>query len=350
MAGDGGPSGAPEDDPTGMTGLAERNRRRLAAGQARVNELLERYRDQPLVEIALLLYQRDRESAGGVVSSALAFRLFLFQVPLVVLVVGLAGLFGGFFDEGRLAGAGITGSLAVQIKEALSQPNAALWAAIVTGMFGLALAGRTLSRVLAAASCLAWRLPVSAKVSIRSIAAILGLLVTVVVTVGVTNRLRVDHGVAVGSVSLLAVGILYLVAWLAMSMVLPRATQDHGAVLPGAVLVAATMTGLQAVSTLILPGRINSASDLYGAVGLALVALSWYFVGSRTMVLSMALNAVIYERYGRVTRFVFALPGLRLLARHSAPLRRFFSLDDEDPPETQGDPGPLPSDRQGGRA
>jgi hypothetical protein len=65
------------DDGTGVRALLERSRERIATEQAHLNELLERYHDRPLLDVALRIYQRDRESAGSVVGSAVAFRLFL---------------------------------------------------------------------------------------------------------------------------------------------------------------------------------------------------------------------------------------------------------------------------------
>ena len=49
------------------------------------------------------------------------------------------------------------------------------------------------------------------------------------------------------------------------------------------------------------------------------------------MALSMILNAVIYERFGSISQFVFSLPLLRILPRKSGWLREFFDLDDEAP-------------------
>lgn len=43
------------------------------------------------MDLALRWYERDREAAGTVVGSALAFRLFLFFIPLLLFVVGLTG-------------------------------------------------------------------------------------------------------------------------------------------------------------------------------------------------------------------------------------------------------------------
>ena len=92
-------------------------------------------------------------------------------------------------------------------------------------------------------------------------------------------------------------------------------------------LVATTLTVLEAISTLILPDRIARASQVYGAIGASLVALGWLFIVSRVMVLSLAVNAVIHERFGSVSQFVFSLPGLRWLASRSEWLRGFFDLE-----------------------
>ena len=44
------------------------------------------------------IYERDRVSAGSVLGSAIAFRLFLFFVPTVVFAVGLMGAISGYVE------------------------------------------------------------------------------------------------------------------------------------------------------------------------------------------------------------------------------------------------------------
>ena len=61
----------------------------------RANKTLEDLRGRlAIVDSGMRVYERDREAAGTLLGSALALRLFLFFVPLVLLVVGLAGLLG----------------------------------------------------------------------------------------------------------------------------------------------------------------------------------------------------------------------------------------------------------------
>ena len=42
---------------------------------------------------------------------------------------------------------------------------------------------------------------------------------------------------------------------------------------------------MQAVSQLYLPDRFNKASEVYGAVGVAIVTLGWFFIIGRVIVL-----------------------------------------------------------------
>ena len=152
----------------------------------------------------------------------------------------------------------------------------------------------------------------------------------------IINRIRADRGVGVASVSFLAAFVMYLVAWLVVLMILPRTTNDPGALLPGAAIVALTMTGMQAISQLYIPDRMSRASELYGTFGATIVTLGWFFILGRTIVVAIVCNAVIHERFGRITNFVFSWPLIRLL-RKSSLVRRVFDLEDWDTAEARAD-------------
>ena len=325
--GTGAPAGEEPDD-SRVRAVVGWGREQMTAGQARLEELLERHRDHPVLSIGLRIYERDRESAGSVVGSAIAFRLFLFFVPLLLFVVGVAGFLASAVDDEDLDEVGITGTLAVQINTALTQPSSTRWIAVFVGLVGMATTGRSLSRVLVAASCLAWRMPVKPKSSVRLIGAIVGLVFCIALVSGIVNRLRAGLGLAVVGVSFIAVVAVYAAAWVLLSMLLPRATTDPGALLPGALLVSLTMAGMQAVSQLYLPNQISRASELYGAIGTTIVTLGWFFILGRAMMLAMSINAVVYERFGSISQFVFGLPVVRILPRRWAWIRRFFQLEE----------------------
>jgi len=306
--------------------------RRLAeATQTRLNPVrrwLARYEHVPVVDVIAGTYRRDRESAGAVMGSAIAFRLFLFFVPLLLLVVGIAGFASGFVDtRGAIRTAGVYGSLGAEISEAFHQPGFTRWFAVLFGLLGVVTAGRSLSRVLHAASAAAWRLPLSgSRASLRAAGVVAGLICGMAVIAILVNRVREDLGLGLAGLAFVPALVIYGLAWLGVSMMLPRATHDPGALLPGSLLVALTITVMHAISEFYLPDRISRASQLYGAIGTTVVTLGWFFILGRGIVLAMELNAAIYERYGSISQVVFSLPFFRVLARKSARVRRFFGL------------------------
>jgi hypothetical protein len=91
--------------------------------------------------------------------------------------------------------------------------------------------------------------------------------------------------------------------------------------------VALTITTMHAASEFYLPPRLGRASELYGAIGTTVVTLGWFFILGRVIAISLVLDAVLYERFGSISTFVFSLPVIRLPPRKSVRVRRFFDLD-----------------------
>jgi uncharacterized BrkB/YihY/UPF0761 family membrane protein len=322
--------GSPADD---RLSVAAKARAWVESGRSRAEELLATNEHRPLVDVGKRLYERDKAFAGTVMGSAIAFRLFLFFVPLLVFLVGLAGIIGswGVDAEDVNENAAISGGMATQIRAAFGQPGSSSWIATLSGLFFMATTGRTLSKVMIASSAMAWRLPPSRRASIKVVGALVGLVAGIGLLVVLMSRLRAAAGLGVVSVSFLAVFGIQVVLWLLVSSLLPRATSDRSVLLPGAVLVALTVTVMQAVSQLYLPDRIGRASEIYGAIGATVVTLGWFFILGRVIVLGMCVNAVIFERFGGIAQFVFSLPVLRSIAKRSATIRRYFGLDESHP-------------------
>ena len=162
----------------------------------------------------------------------------------------------------------------------------------------------------------------------RAVGAVAGLVCTIGVIAILIGRIKESFWIGPASVSFLAALLIYAIAWLGISMLLPRATEDPGALLPGCLLVALTITVMHAVSELYLPDRLDHASQLYGIFGTTVVTLGWFFILGRAIIIAMELNAAIYDRYGSISQAAFSLPVLRSLARHSTRVRRFFDLTD----------------------
>jgi uncharacterized BrkB/YihY/UPF0761 family membrane protein len=316
----------------------ERQQRRLNAvaawartttvtGRTATSARLTRWRAKSsIVDAAVLVFDRDRSVAGTVLSSAVAFRLFLFFIPVVLAVVGLGGLVRSLVDADQVVeSAGLTGLLAEQVRAALEQPGSAFWLTAAAGIVGVATTGRTLTKVLLAASALAWRAPLRVKARARVIVTVVGILVALTLLAALVNRVR-ETNLALAGVSLLAAAGVYAVGWLLLGHALPRTTTDPGAGIPGAVLVGLALAALQAVTQLYLPTQISGASQLYGALGAAVATLGWFFILGRVIVLALVTDAIVYERFGSLSQVVFALPLLRVLPRRFPSVARFFDL------------------------
>jgi membrane protein len=302
-------------------------RESLESRQTRLLTWLEGYRQRrPLIDLAGRIVERDRAAAGSVVGSALALRLFLFFVPLLLFSVGLIGVFAGLLSAEHVDDSGLKGVIAEQIKSALDQQSSTHWLAFLTGLIGMATAGRVLSRTIAQASCLAWQMPVRARTSVRLMGCLIGVIVGGALISAVVDRIREAAGLGVAGISFVAVMGVYAAAWLLISSLLPRPTSDPGVLLPGAVLVGLTVALLQAVSTLFVPGRVTRASELYGAIGVTIVTLGWFFILGRVMVLSLVINAAVFERFGSISHWVFGLPVIRRLPRRWPAIGRHFEL------------------------
>src|SRR4051794_39879985 len=104
---------------------------------------------------------------------------------------------------------------------------------------------------------------------IRTTAIVVAVIFGLGAMAAIVNRIRQDSGIALAGMPILAVGSIYIVAWVLLSLGLPRSTRDPGAVLPGTALTGVSLAGLQAVTQLYVPGRISRASELYGSIGVA---------------------------------------------------------------------------------
>jgi uncharacterized BrkB/YihY/UPF0761 family membrane protein len=318
----------PDEQPAtaGVVLQTPRFARRLGdRAQKRFDDLRERL---TVVDVGMRIYERDKTAAGTLLGSALALRLFLFFVPLVLFSVGLAGVLGQYFGIDSIAStAGISGSLSQDIDASFDQGATTPWLAIGVGLLGMATTGRSLTRALVLSSALSWQLGGRQRVPIRIIGVVVGIVTGMALLTVALNRIRDAAGLAIASVSFLAVGAVYVILWSMLYLTLPRASSDPAVALPGASIVALVLTGLQAVTQFYLPSRIESSSSVYGAVGVAVAVLGWFFILGRVIAFSFAVNAVLFEQLGSLSQFIFGLPVLRVIPRKSPAFRRFFDLD-----------------------
>ncbi len=284
-----------------------------------------------MLDLAFLFFERDRDTDGSVVASAVALRVFLFFIPLVLVVVAALGFLATYLDAGQVSrDVGVTGGLARQINGALQQSSRARWLALLSGVWGALLTGRSLARVLIAASRRAWSMPsreASAR-RMRVVGALAGMIGAAGALAMIANRARDAIGVVGGSATIVTAALVYAAAWFVVSLALPRATSDRSAVLPGALFVGVILAGGQYMLQFTFPGQISRASELYGAIGLVIVSLSWFFIVGRVFVASFVLDAVVWERFGSATAWMLRWQALRRVVTKRVWLQRLLGADD----------------------
>jgi len=249
--------------------------------------------------------ERDATSGGGVLAAALAFRLFIFLVPFVFVVVNLFPTAGDVAntDPEKLADKfGMAGLVATAIKSSANVSVAHRLTLLVVGAFALVLASRSLVRVLRITHGLAWhvRVPKLRKPT-RAGVVLIGVIVAAVLFGAFTSSLRGKIGV-IGIIPMMFGAVVFAAIWTFVQWHLPRRDVAWTNLVPGAALVA-TGAGILPLATVFWFTRsIESKSETYGAIGAALAILLWaYFLG-RVIVSGAMLNAALWEQDQRRAR------------------------------------------------
>ena len=291
--------------------------------EARIDEARQR---GGIVDCGLQIYERDRDSTQSVLGSAIALRLFLFVIPATVALVGLINVLRlGSLLQDDLEASATTGSISRTLS---GMPWGQAWWIFLSGGVLTLMAGRPLSKVLAASSGRAWNMTVrESKVSPLAIVALTGVLFAQIASSAIFHGLRDVPGFAVALTAWLSAIASATVSWFLVMLVLPRAVRDPGALLPGAAALGLVYTVLQWFMQLYLLNKVERTSDTFGDLALTVATLGNFFFVGRIMAGSFVFTAVAYERWGSLSQVVFELPGMRGIARRSPKLRRYFNLD-----------------------
>ena len=229
----------------------------------------------PPVDIGFQAFERDSHIGGFLLAGAIAFRLFVFVLPLYLLALVIAGAIFAFDPdqvESTASSGGMSDYLAGSIGDAAQTSHKSLWLLIPVTLYALVSAGRSVEKAIAAAHARAWDILAMRMISI------------------------IRHGALVPVAMGLGAAI-YFGLWLAASRALPhREGVTWWSLVPGAVLMGVGTQCLYLFNVLYLNHKIQSASAAYGALGVAASALLWLYLLGRLMVAAPVLNATLWSR------------------------------------------------------
>ena len=301
-----------EETNTLATQLAELSNRsvddtRIGRVRARAIEFLRRATTwgpfAPIAEIGWRTIRRDTSIGGSVLGAALAYRIFIWLLPFVLVLLLLLAVVADQ-GEGNIAelvdDAGLTGFIASSVAEAAQGTRGwAVVSALVVTLFVLLYQSSSLLRAIRAVTALAWRLPVSRVPSpARSMLLFLGWLVAFVVVGSSAAPIRHALGFPFDAVADLVVyGVGLPLLWLGLSwFLLPHRAAAWTELVPGALLVGFGVGAIGLVNTLVLFPWLVEREETYGVLGIAAGLLFGFFLIGRTMELAAALNAVLKEQ------------------------------------------------------
>jgi uncharacterized BrkB/YihY/UPF0761 family membrane protein len=252
------------------------------------------------IDVAFTTYELDRQGGGSLLSAALAFRLFLWLLPVCLVVV--AGL--GYLSWARIGTAnqavrdiGITSIPAQSINQAARESSRAWWLALLIGVVLLYAATSALIRAVWAAHALIWRSP-GARIQNKLRIMLVFLLACCAVVTGTSVASVIRNGSpTAGLIAMLLDFFVYAAAWWFVTTQLPHGDAPYLALIPGAVLFGAGVQAMHLVTVYYLARRLTSASELYGTLGVAAaLLLGLYFVG-RLIIVSAEFSEAVWTRW-----------------------------------------------------
>ncbi|WP_330475804.1 YihY/virulence factor BrkB family protein [Terrabacter sp. C0L_2] len=278
-----------------LTRLRLRGEERAMRYAARYSELARRV---PLLRVPLQMVSLYVARQRMLLASAVAFRTFLWLLPLALVAAGVLagiGVASPSAGSGVLAATGVTGTIRGQITAALLESRGSWWVAVLVGLVLSLWTTRTLLRNLVIANAHLW----DAAVPRRTQREVLrGTLVFggawVAIFAGAALVSHVDRLFPGGIVlSFFGQAVVSGAGWLFVSSYLPDRRTSWTDLLPGAALFGVGLSALHLVSRVMLPARIEHSAALYGSLGVAGAVLLWLLIAGQVVVGCAILNRVV---------------------------------------------------------
>jgi uncharacterized BrkB/YihY/UPF0761 family membrane protein len=272
-----------------------------AKGNDMLNQLEAARPRHRTIDVAFVSVERDATAGGPVLAAAVAFRIFLFLVPYVFVLVYGFGLFSSATGEDPqdvAAKAGIAGLLASTIEIAADQSLFSRLVVFIIAAYALFTTSRTLLKVLAVVHALAWQVRPPRRLKLTKPALLFIVMVTAALAlVQAINWLRDQSFIAGLGAEILFIAVP-TVAWLVVSMRFFVHAPDAGwrDLLPGALLVGIGFQVLHFVTVYWITHLLESKSETYGAIGAALAILFWAYLLGRILAASAVLNSSAWQQ------------------------------------------------------
>jgi membrane protein len=242
----------------------------------------------------MLAFERFRRLNGSILAASIAFRIFLFLVPLTLTLVGVAGYSVAAGDDLETKSRRLGSALAAAVAQAGSDSKRSWWILIAIGFFTMLTTASSLFSTLSRSSAQLWEMweyqPTRAAQRVRFLG---GLLLTLVILL-VGRWIRTSTALAV-VVHITSIALHAVLALLLLAFLPNRATRWHD-LLPGAFVATAGLVVLNVFAVVWLPHKLASLSETYGALGVVVTTLGYLVLLGYLLVVSILTN-VMWREY-----------------------------------------------------
>jgi uncharacterized BrkB/YihY/UPF0761 family membrane protein len=250
------------------------------------------------VDVAFEMYERDADVGGEIIAGALAYRVFIWLLPLALVAVAGLGFAADAANESAretITSLGITGIVSNSV--ATSADGQARWYALLVGIPLLVYVTRSLLRALIGTHRLLWG-DVRAEAPRPTVGATLRLLALLLGFSAVPLVASALRAWSPGPGLLVTVLVVlpFAALWLLVTLQLPHRGADWRALAPGALVFGVGLEVLHLLAAYLLEPYAVAKEGTYGALGAAAALLLGLFVLSRLVVVAAVLNATLWER------------------------------------------------------
>ena len=276
-------------------GLLDRVRGRVANETERAR----RASDQHVtVAVPFRAAERTQRVAAGVLSGGVAYRLFLWLLPVGLILGGVLGLGDADGIQEAVARGGLPAAVVDAIGDIARAGDGNSWWLMAVGVPLLLWEGYTGAKALQLVHGLVWNDPPTRTRPLTSSVVFTGVCLAFVSAICLTWWLR-EESLIVG-LAVLTVMVAPLAGmWLWISLELPHGSAAWKALLPGALLVAVGFQLLHGALVYLLLPKLEKATTLYGGLGVVATMLFFAYLVGRIVVTAPILNSTVHEELRR---------------------------------------------------
>lgn len=248
------------------------------------------------VDVGFRIADRDKQVAAGVLAGGVAYRFFFWLLAAALVAGGALGFFDADTVETATGDRGIAATLANAVGDSVRASGAARWWLVIIGGWLLLWTGYMGAKALVLVHATVWGVPSPRmRHALRASLVFSGTNVAYLAATAGARWLRGETG-AVGILITLFLFAVPFALWLAASHALPHRAANWVDLVPGAALVAVGVQALHLFTVFFLGPRLDSATELYGGIGIATTMLFWLYIVGRLVIAAATLNASLVDR------------------------------------------------------